>query len=77
MPWVTSLSGYYYRPEWELYDTKYDPLEVENVAKMPRYRTILERLQKKLTAWRRLTRDPWLCAPHGVLESGLCMPLNN
>lgn len=26
------LKTYYYRPEWELYDLKYDPEELNNIA---------------------------------------------
>jgi len=31
--WNSSLANYYYRPEWELFDRKYDPFELHNVAK--------------------------------------------
>ena len=30
--WSKTLQGYYERPEWELYDLKYDPEELTNVA---------------------------------------------
>lgn len=32
-------------------------------------------LRARLQAWQRATGDPWLCAPAGVLERGLCMDL--
>ena len=35
--WYKSLQEYYFRPEWEMYDTKADPQEKHNVAKKPFY----------------------------------------
>lgn len=28
----TDLKNYYYRPEWEMFDLKYDPEELNNIA---------------------------------------------
>ena len=30
--WYKDLKSYYYRPEWELYDLKYDPEELTNIV---------------------------------------------
>lgn len=32
LPWYKTLEKYYQRPEWELYDLKYDPEELNNIA---------------------------------------------
>lgn len=32
LPWYKTLENYYERPEWELYDLKYDPEEKNNIA---------------------------------------------
>ncbi|KYM76805.1 N-sulfoglucosamine sulfohydrolase [Atta colombica] len=32
LPWYKTLKKYYQRPEWELYDLKYDPEELNNIA---------------------------------------------
>ena len=43
-----------------------------------------EDMKQKLKAWQNKTRDPWICAPHAVLENKgrfkdnpRCMPLYN
>ncbi|KAF5292225.1 hypothetical protein FQA39_LY14040 [Lamprigera yunnana] len=66
--WFKSLGSYYYRPEWELYDLKMDPGELKNLAEKPKHKQLFEKLQEKLLKWQRETKDPWLCAPHSVLE---------
>ena len=35
--WIKKLEDYYYRDEWELYDLKYDPNEIYNVAYKRKY----------------------------------------
>lgn len=35
LPWYKTLKKYYQRPEWELYDLKYDPEELNNIAAKP------------------------------------------
>ena len=42
--WIKDLNAYYNRPEWELYDLKYDPDEVVNVAEKHSYRVRMMRL---------------------------------
>lgn len=32
LPWYKTLKMYYERPEWELYDLKYDPEERNNIV---------------------------------------------
>ncbi|EZA55070.1 N-sulfoglucosamine sulfohydrolase [Ooceraea biroi] len=84
LPWYKTLKKYYERPEWELYDLKYDPEELNNIALKPSVKSVFVELQERLFNWLKVTKDPWLCAPDGVLENaGLnkdnpqCMPLNN
>ncbi|XP_012058673.1 PREDICTED: N-sulphoglucosamine sulphohydrolase [Atta cephalotes] len=83
LPWYKTLKKYYQRPEWELYDLKYDPEELNNIASKVSAKNIFVELQKRLFNWLETTKDPWLCAPDGVLENigqnsnSQCMPLNN
>ncbi|XP_046484869.1 N-sulphoglucosamine sulphohydrolase [Neodiprion pinetum] len=84
VPWYKSLKSYYNRPEWELYDLKYDPEELTNIAFKPSMKYIVTKLQTRLFNWQQATHDPWLCAPSGVLEDAgayknnpQCMPLDN
>lgn len=35
LPWYKTLKQYYQRPEWELYNLKYDPEELNNIALKP------------------------------------------
>lgn len=82
--WSKTLRGYYYRDEWELYDLEGDRDELKNLAYNASYATIFEELKQTLLKWQRTTNDPWICAPHSVLEdSGAfkqdpqCLPLHN
>lgn len=82
--WYRTLQGYYYRPQWELYDINTDPKELINLAGKPDYQKLLESLQLKLQAWQNVTDDPWICAPSGVLENkgyyprtGVCLAMDN
>ena len=45
------------RPPEELYDTLYDPEEVNNLAENPRYRDVLKRMRNELTRWQQETGD--------------------
>ncbi len=47
------------RGEFELYDLKNDPRELNNLALNPKYNNELERLKKDLKQWQLRTRDPW------------------
>ena len=45
---------------------------------------MFKELKQSLKTWQHMTKDPWICAPHGVLEDkGIfknnprCMPLYN
>uniref|UniRef100_A0A0K2TUT6 Sulfatase N-terminal domain-containing protein n=1 Tax=Lepeophtheirus salmonis TaxID=72036 RepID=A0A0K2TUT6_LEPSM len=67
--WFKDLKSYYYRPEWELYDLKHDPFELENKASTLNYKEKFLKLKKKLVQWQKMTFDPWLCSPHSVYES--------
>ncbi|KAJ8979325.1 hypothetical protein NQ317_006939 [Molorchus minor] len=67
--WFKTLKEYYKRPEWELYDLKYDPEELNNIVKKNSSREIFEDLKKRLFRWQKDTNDPWICAPHAVFEN--------
>lgn len=64
-----------------MYDLKYDPEELNNVVGKQQYQEILKDLKIKLLNWQKLTKDPWICAPHGVLEPNnngdSCFSLDN
>ena len=65
--WLKSLKGYYYRPEFECFDLNNDTNEIYNTFSV---QTIeCEILIGILFDWQLLTNDPWLCAPHGVLQN--------
>lgn len=68
LPWYKTLASYYNRDEWELYDLKYDAVELQNLAMKPSMKDVREDLEKKLMKWQEITDDPWRCAPHGVLQ---------
>lgn len=82
--WSKTLDSYYYRDEWELYDLERDPNELSNIAKNETYAPVLSQLQQLLFKWQQTTQDPWICAPHSVLEDSgsfkkdpKCLPLLN
>ncbi|XP_043790207.1 N-sulphoglucosamine sulphohydrolase isoform X2 [Apis laboriosa] len=82
LPWYKTLENYYERPEWELYDLKYDPEEKNNIASKSSAKNIFSDLQERLLKWQKITNDPWLCAPTGILndiktKEAQCMPLQN
>lgn len=68
IPWYKTLSSYYRRDEWELFDLKLDPSEVMNVAKKKDFAKILGELKEALWKWQVETNDPWRCSPNAVLE---------
>jgi len=55
-----AVKAYLRRPKFELYDLQSHPHEVTNLADRPRYKGELERLQAKLKAFQKQTKDPWL-----------------
>lgn len=63
------MQQYYKRPEWELYDLRKDPEELNNIAGKLSQQDTLKILQEKLRKWQELTEDPWICSPHGVYEN--------
>ncbi|XP_029041123.1 N-sulphoglucosamine sulphohydrolase [Osmia bicornis bicornis] len=82
LPWYKTLRIYYERPEWELYDLKYDPEETNNIVFNSTAKQIFIDLKERLFKWQKMTNDPWLCAPSGVLndigtDNAQCMPLQN
>ncbi|XP_076288464.1 N-sulfoglucosamine sulfohydrolase isoform X2 [Lasioglossum baleicum] len=82
LKWYKTLKSYYERPEWELYDLKYDPEERNNIVSKQSIKNTLTHLQDRLFKWQKVTKDPWLCAPSGVLiqdedKNPQCMSLEN
>ncbi|KAH3864421.1 N-sulphoglucosamine sulphohydrolase-like [Dreissena polymorpha] len=84
--WFKTLSEYYYRASWELFDILNDPMERKNLVNHPddKYQDIFQELKGQLLLWQNLTSDPWICAPWGVLEdagpyksSPQCFDLDN
>jgi N-sulfoglucosamine sulfohydrolase len=55
-----SIDTFLNRPEFELFDLKNDPDELDNLAYDPHYDKVLKRLQNKLKAFQKHTNDPWL-----------------
>lgn len=56
---VRTVESYVHRPRFELYNLAVDPWETNNLATSSEYQELLERMQKKLQAWQKKTRDPW------------------
>ncbi|CAH0398121.1 unnamed protein product [Chilo suppressalis] len=83
LPWYKSLQQYYYRPQWELYDLRHDPAELNNLHGKPSLEAVEDQLRARLLEWQRLTRDPWRCAPSALLddsdatEDPVCRSLDN
>ncbi|XP_013388757.1 N-sulphoglucosamine sulphohydrolase [Lingula anatina] len=82
--WFKSLKQYYYRAEWELYNIVNDPRELHNLAKDPQTSSVFKEMRHQLSWWQNQTADPWICAPHGVLEDSghyqsapQCLSLDN
>ncbi|XP_018566402.1 N-sulphoglucosamine sulphohydrolase [Anoplophora glabripennis] len=67
--WFKTLKEYYKRPEWELFDLKYDPEELNNIVKKNSSQEIFQQLKKRLFKWQKGTDDPWICSPHAVFEN--------
>ncbi len=55
-----TVHAYMHRPEFELFDMKKDPHEVNNLADDPSHQKLLRKMKKKLKAFQRRTDDPWL-----------------
>ncbi|XP_055298510.1 N-sulphoglucosamine sulphohydrolase [Sitodiplosis mosellana] len=68
LPWYKTLSQYYNRAEWELYDLKADGDELMNIAEKPSMKEVRANLEERLNKWLGDTEDPWRCAPHAVLQ---------
>jgi len=48
------------RPEFELYDIKKDPNELNNLANKKKYSKVLNELKDKLKKFQEETKDPWI-----------------
>ncbi|KAJ0176951.1 hypothetical protein K1T71_006960 [Dendrolimus kikuchii] len=81
IPWYKTLKQYYYRPQWEFYDIRQDPAETNNLHGKPSLEQTEAELRERLLRWQRDSRDPWLCSPDAVMESGaddaVCRSLDN
>ncbi len=55
-----TVGRYIHRPEFELFDLEADPLEATNLADKPEHAETLARMKKKLKAFQRRTKDPWI-----------------
>jgi N-sulfoglucosamine sulfohydrolase len=77
IPWYKTLKSYYYRPEFELFDLKTDPIESINVAYRKDFSKVRKDLEDQLKSWQVETKDPWRCAPNAVLEGDTCMTLGH
>ena len=51
-------------PEFELFNLEEDPFEHENLADNPEYKELVQKLSRKVDAWRRQTKDPFLDPGH-------------
>ena len=55
-----TIDSFLHRPEFELYDIKKDPDEINNLADDPKYAKVLEELKHKIKKFQEETKDPWL-----------------
>ena len=55
-----SVEAYLHRAKFELYDLKNDPHETKNLAGDKEHAKTLARLQEKLKAFQKRTKDPWI-----------------
>ncbi|WP_282122099.1 sulfatase family protein [Algibacter mikhailovii] len=54
------VKDYLFRPEFELFNLKNDPLETNNLADNEKYAEILESMKAKLKKFQKDTSDPWM-----------------
>ncbi len=60
-PWgLKTVDQYMHRPQFELYDLKYDPDETKNLANDPAHAKTLEALKAKLKQFQIEMNDPWV-----------------
>jgi N-sulfoglucosamine sulfohydrolase len=55
-----TMDSFLHRPEFELYDIKKDPGELNNLAGDPKYAKVLEELKEKIKKFQEETKDPWV-----------------
>jgi N-sulfoglucosamine sulfohydrolase len=55
-----TLDAYLNRPAFELYDLENDPHEIENLAAREDHQDRLKRMQQKIRAVQKQTKDPWI-----------------
>jgi N-sulfoglucosamine sulfohydrolase len=54
-----TAEAYLHRPEFELYNLKEDPDEINNLATKKEYADILEEMKNYIKKWQLKTKDPW------------------
>lgn len=52
-----------------MYDLRKDAEELNNLVGKASFQDIFKNLKEKLFNWQKATDDPWICAPHAVLEN--------
>lgn len=77
LQWFKSLKQYYYRSQWELYDIRVDPRELQNLVNSSDHQIIFNSLKANLLQWQNVTSDPWICLPWGALWNGTCASMHN
>lgn len=61
IPWYKTLNDYYMRPEWELFDLKKDPSELQNLAMKSSMKEIREGLEKRFVFLKKKIVFNFLC----------------
>ncbi len=56
---LKTVDQYIHRPQFELFDLRYDPDETKNLATDPAHAAKLDELKKKLRAFQETMGDPW------------------
>lgn len=57
-----AVKDFLFRPEFELYDLKTDPNEINNLAYNKSFEIILDKMKNKMKAFQTKTKDPWMIA---------------
>ena len=61
---AATVKAYYTRPKEELFDLEQDPLELNNLADRPEFKSTLEQLKNELSTWTKSQGDELL--PHNT-----------
>ncbi|MFN4259295.1 MAG: sulfatase [Gemmataceae bacterium] len=55
-----TVRDYIQRPQFELYDMRNDPHEINNLANDPKHAKVLREMQAKIKDFQKRTNDPWV-----------------